>query len=473
MARTWHLQLAIFWVATAWMAAGLFLAPALARSGQSAEEPRGQATWTHVLFGALLLVAAGSLLGEWWGATGRLSAGDGPAGAGLWWWIGHQGWEYLELGRLWQLLLIAGLGLWLVLVYRGLRRALKRQEDPGSLAHLLLYASAAIPVFYGFGLLFEPGTNWAIAEFWRWWVIHLWVEGIFEVFTLVVTAALLVHLGLVRPSSALRATYFQVILVMATGVIGTAHHYYFVGLPELWLALGATFSALEVVPLTLLGVEAYDQYRLMRAAERSAGQATSGRFAYAPVFWFLMATAFWNLVGAGILGFFINLPVVNYFEHGTFLTAAHGHAALMGVYGMLALALLVFVLRSLARPDAFSERAVRWGFWGLNLGLAGMVALTLIPVGIGQLQASAGQGFAFARDPAFYQTPWVHRLLWLRMLPDSVFIVLGVVPMLWATVKGLLHMRPATAGPQPAEASGAPERAAARPALGAGGDGAT
>ncbi len=449
VARSWHLQMAIFWIATAWLAAGLYIAPALSRQaaaarGQAAGEPRAQALLANVLFVALVLVTAGTLAGIYLGGTGRLSAGSGEAGSGLWWWVGHQGWEYLELGRLWQILLIVGLLLWLIVVWRGIRAALRAQQDPGSLPHLLLYASAAIPFFYGFGLFFKPGTNWAVAEFWRWWVIHLWVEGIFEVFALVVTATLLVHLGLVRAQSALRATYFQILLVMATGVIGTAHHYYFVGLPEFWLALGAAFSALEVVPLTLLGVEAYEQHVLARQAGRS--------FAYPTVFWFLVATAVWNVFGAGVLGFFINLPVVNYFEHGTFLTAAHAHAALMGVYGMLAMALLVYVLRSVTRPEAFSERAVRLSFWGLNAGLAGMVLLTLIPVGIGQLAVAVDQGFAVARDPAFYRTPWVQVLLWLRMLPDTVLIVLGVLPMLWAVVKGLRGLRPADE-PVPAAAA--------------------
>jgi nitric oxide reductase subunit B len=423
IARAWHLQLAIFWIATAWVAAGLFIAPLV-----SGEERKHQSLLVNILFGALVVVAVGSLLGEYLGVQNRLG--------NLWWWLGMQGWEYLELGRLWQILLVAGLAIWLYIVARGLRKALARAGDPGSLIHLLLYSAALIPFFYIFGLFSNPATNITIAEYWRWWVIHLWVEGIFEVFTVVVVATLFTHMGLVTQRSALRATYFQLILVLATGIIGTGHHYYFVGMPEIWLALGATFSALEVLPLTLLGIEAYEQYRLVQKAGRD--------FPFRGSFWFLIATAFWNLFGAGVLGFLINLPVVNFFQHGSFLTAAHGHGALAGVYGFLAVALGLFVLRGASTEKGWSERAVKLSFWGLNLGLAGMIFLTLLPVGLGQLGVAVRQGYWAARDGSFYQIPWVKTLLWLRMLPDTVFILLGVLPFLYLAVRVYRNRRPIT-----------------------------
>lgn len=427
VARAWHLQLAIFWVATAWVAAGLYLAPLV-----SGREMRRQRALVNVLFGALVVVALGSLAGEWLGVKGVL--GD------LWWWMGNQGWEYLELGRVWQILLLGGLVIWWLILYRGIRGALARESDRGGLTHLLVYSGILIPFFYGFGLFNTPATNLTIAEYWRWWVIHLWVEGVFEMFTVVTAGILLGALGLVSTRSALRAAYFQLILVAASGIIGTAHHYYFVGLPEFWLALGSTFSALEVIPLTLLGVEAYEQYRALR----QGGTA----FPYATVFHFLLATTLWNLLGAGGLGFLINLPAVNYFEHGSFLTAAHGHAALMGVYGNLALALALFALRGLTTPAGWAEKAARLGFWGLNLSLAGMLILTLVPVGVGQLATALGAGFWVAREPAFYGTPWVRSLLWLRLLPDTTFIVLGVVPLLYVAVRAYRHRRPATLLPE-------------------------
>ncbi|BDG61574.1 nitric-oxide reductase large subunit [Caldinitratiruptor microaerophilus] len=429
VARSWHLQLAVFWIATAWMAAGLYLAPLL-----SGEESPGQGTLTRVLFGALIVVAVGSLLGEWLGVQGRLGR--------LWWYLGHQGWEYLELGRIWQVLLLLGLGLWLVIVGRGLRAALRREGDRGGLSHLLLYSAAAIPLFYATSLMIGSGTHITIADYWRWWMIHLWVEGIFEVFTVVVVAHLLTALGLVRKASVLRAVYFQLILLLGSGIVGTGHHYYWTGTPEIWLALGAVFSALEVIPLTLLLLEAYEQYRIIRQG--------GTQFPYRGTFLFLVATAVWNLVGAGGLGFLINLPVVNYFQHGTFLTPAHGHAALAGVYGMLAIALLLFVLRGVARPEAWSERLVTLSFWSLQAGLAGMTFLTLVPVGLLQLGRAVAAGYDASRSLAFYQEPLVRALLWLRIVPDSVFIALGVVPLLILTLRGAMRPRAtAAAAPEP------------------------
>lgn len=423
VARGWHLQLAIFWIATAWMAAGLYIAPLVSRS-----EVRGQNLLVKILLGALVVVAVGSLLGQWLGVQGRLG--------NLWWWLGHQGWEYLELGRLWQILLIAGLGIWLFLLFRAMRRALARESDWGSLTHLLLYAAVLIPAFYVFGLFNTPTTHVTLAEYWRWFVIHLWVEGIFEVFTVVVVAVLFTTMGLVTQRSALRASYFQLILVLSTGVIGTAHHYYFTGMPEIWLALGATFSALEVIPLTLLGIEAYEQYQLVKKLGKP--------FAFRGSFYFLIATAFWNLFGAGVLGFLINLPVVNYFEHGSTLTTAHAHAALPGVYGSLAVALALFVLRAVTTDRGWDERAVKLSFWGLNLGLLGMVLITLVPVGLGQLAVAVQEGFWASRDGLFYQVPWVNALLWLRILPDTVYIVAGVLPLLYLALRVLRNRRPAT-----------------------------
>lgn len=421
VARTWHLQLAIFWIATAWLGMGIFIAPLV-----NPKEPRGQRTLVNILFGALVVVVAGSMAGEWLAVKGYLREN--------WYWLGTQGWEYLELGRLWMYLLIGGMLIWLYIVFRGLRGALQAERDKGGLTHLLLYSSAAIPVFYCFALFIGKDSHITMADYWRWWLIHLWVEGMFEVFAVVVIGFLMVRLGLVTARSTLRALYFQLIILLGSGIIGTGHHYYWIGAPEFWMALGSVFSAMEVIPLTLLMVEAYGQYKIIRNG--------GAEFPYKAAFWFLIATAFWNLYGAGVLGFLINLPFVSYFQHGSYLTAAHGHGALMGVYGMLALALACFSLRNIVRPEHWKERWIMIGFWGLNIGLMGMIMLTLVPVGAMQAIASFDKGFWWARSFEFYAQPLVQQLLWLRMIPDTVFIVAGVMPLVGASVYGLLHLRP-------------------------------
>lgn len=425
IARAWHLQLAIFWIATAWLGMGIFIAPLV-----SGREPKGQKHLVNVLFGALVAVVVGSLAGEYLAYKGLLGQ--------AWWWLGTQGWEYLELGRLWMYLLIGGMGIWLFIVFRGLRAALKAENDRGGLTHLLFYSAVAIPVFYCFALFIGKNSHITMADYWRWWLIHLWVEGMFEVFAVVVIGFLMVRLGLVTAQSTLRAMYFQLMILLGSGIIGTGHHYYWIGAPEAWMALGSVFSALEVIPLSLLMVEAYSQYKVIKEGGID--------FPYKAPFWFLVATAFWNLFGAGVLGFLINLPIVSYYQHGSFLTAAHGHGALMGVYGMLALALATFSLRNIVEPRHWKEKWIMAGFWGLNAGLMGMVLLTLVPVGALQAIESFQNGFWSARSWEFYQQPIINRLLWLRMLPDSVFILLGVLPIVAAGVWGLRHLRKADYG---------------------------
>ena len=259
-------------------------------------------------------------LEQWLGANGYLGNN--------WFLLGHSGWEYLELGRVWQLILIVGMLIWLFIVYRGIKAGLKKETDKGGLIHLLFYSSIAVPAFYIFALFINPDTSFTFADYWRWWIIHLWVEGIFEVFAVVIIGFLMVQLELVTKKSTVRQLYFQLILLLGSGVIGIGHHYYYNGSAEIWLGLGAVFSALEVIPLTLLILEAYEQYKMMRNG--------GVNFPYKSTFWFLISVAIWNLIGAGVLGFLINLPAVSYFEHGQFLTPTHGHASMMGVYGMFA-----------------------------------------------------------------------------------------------------------------------------------------
>ena len=412
VARTWHLQLAIFWIATAWVAMGIFIAPLV--SGREAPK---QKLLVDLLFWALVALVGGSLAGEYLGVRGEFGSN--------WFWFGHQGWEYVDLGRFWQIVLAVGLGLWLVIVYRGLKPALKSESDKGGMTHLLLYSTIAIPAFYGFAFFMSPGQHITMADFWRWWVIHLWVEGMFEVFAVVVIGFIMVNMGLVTRRSTLRALYFQLTILLGSGIIGTGHHYYWIGVPEMWIALGSVFSAMEVIPLTLLVVEAYEHYRYVRKGGIN--------FPYKWSFMFLVATAFWNLFGAGVLGFLINLPSVNFFSHGGFLTAAHGHGALMGVYGMLGIALMLFSMRSIS--NSANEKLLRTSFWGLNIGLMGMILITLLPVGFAQFMQGIEHGYWYVRTIDFYYQPFIHTVLWLRMIPDTVFIALGVVPLLLAVYR--------------------------------------
>ncbi|MBT2641991.1 nitric-oxide reductase large subunit [Bacillus sp. ISL-41] len=420
--KGFHLQLAIFWIATAWLGMGIFIAPLV-----GGHEPKRQGILVDILFWALVVLVAGSMIGQWLGANGYLGNN--------WFLLGHQGWEYLELGRIWQFILATGMLIWLFIVFRGIKSGLKRESDKGGLIHLLFYSAIAVPAFYFFAFMINPGTHYTFADYWRWWIIHLWVEGIFEVFAVVVIGFLMVQMKLVTKKSTIKALYFQLILLMGAGVIGIGHHYYYNGSSEVWIALGSVFSALEVIPLTLLILEAYEQYKMMRDGGVD--------FPYKGTFWFLISVAIWNLVGAGVLGFLINLPAVSFLEHGQFLTPAHGHAAMMGVYGMFAGAVLIYSLRNIVKPEKWNDRWVKFIVIMLNAGLAGMVFLSLLPVGYLQLKEAYFNGYAASRSSQFLQRETVEMLLTLRAIPDTIFLI-GVAALAIFSLKALFNLRNVT-----------------------------
>ena len=416
--RTWHLQAAVFWIATAFIAGGLFLAPAL-----SGKEPEGQARGINILFGALIVVIAGSMLGELLGINQLFGR--------LWFWFGHQGWEYLDLGRAWQILLALGLLLWFILLFRCVSPALKNPERR-EVSSLFLYSAFAIPLFYLPAMFFISTTHFSVVDTWRFWIIHLWVEGFFEVFVTAMVATIFYLLGMVSHQTAARVVYLDAILYLGSGIIGTGHHWYWTGQSNVTLALAAVFSAMEVVPLTLLTLDAGDFIKLTRSKCDICGREIS--LPHKWTFYFLIAVGVWNFVGAGVFGFLINLPIVSYFEVGTVLTPNHAHTALMGVFGMLAMALLVFALRQTTSDNDWPrlEKFIRISFLGLNVGLAFMVITNLFPGGVLQFADVLKNGYWHARSTGFLHAGIMPLIEWLRMPADLVFICLGVIPMLIA-----------------------------------------
>jgi len=420
LARTWHLQLGIFWVATSYLAAGIFVAPMIA-----GREPNGQHWLAYALLGALALVVFGSMAGEYAGIFGWIQD--------YWLWFGNQGFEYLDLGRFWQILLSIGLGFWVVMLFRVLRGRL-RKEHHGNMPWLFFYAALALPAFYAVGLLAHASSNFTSADFWRWWVVHLWVEDFLELFTTAMVAYLFVLLGVVHEKVALRLVYLDFIIYSAGGVIGTMHHMYFSGAPVEHMALGAVFSALEVVPLTFLTVEAWSFLSLGAVQTRESASTFPHRWAVM----FLAAVGFWNFVGAGIFGFLINLPIVSYYEIGTALTSNHGHTAFMGVYGMLAVGLALFCLRYLIPQEYWQDRYAKFSFWALNIGLPWMSFATLFTLGVAQLYHSVSEGYFEARSLEFLGRETITLFEWMRLPGDALFIV-GILPLLWITWLAVRH----------------------------------
>lgn len=408
--RTWHVQLAIFWIATSWLATGLYIAPAV-----SGYEPKFQRLGVNFLFVCLLIIVAGSLAGQWYGIMQKLGYAEN-------FWFGHQGYEYVDLGRFWQIFLLVGLFLWLALMVRAIWPAFKNDLEGRHLLGMFLISSAAIAIFYAAGLMWGQHTNLAIAEYWRWWVVHLWVEGFFEVFATVVIAFLFVRMGLLDTKMATATVLFSTIIFLFGGIIGTFHHLYFSGTPTAIMALGATFSALEVVPLVLIGFEAYHNLKISRA--------TQWIKAYKWPIYCFVAVAFWNLVGAGVFGFVINPPIALYYMQGLNTTPVHAHTALFGVYGILGIGLMLFVLKGLSARRRWKDGVIRFAFWSINIGLILMVLISVLPIGLMQTWASVEHGLWYARSMEFMQTDTMETLRWLRVIGDTIFAG-GIVALAW------------------------------------------
>ena len=431
LTRTWHTQLAVLWIATAWLGTGLYIAPAI-----SGHEPKFQRLGVNLLWVCLLVIVVGAFAGQWFAVMQTLGLENN-------FWFGHQGWEYVDLGRFWQWFLFIGLGLWLTLVGRALWPAIRERNESRPIVTLLFLSTVAIGLFYGAGLMWGEHTHLSMVEYWRWWVVHLWVEGFFEVFATAVIAFLFTRLGLLKVSTATVAVLFATIVFLAGGVLGTLHHLYFAGTPTAVIAVGASFSALEVVPLAYIGFEAYQTYKL--------GKATPWMARYHWPVMFFTAVAFWNVVGAGLFGFLINPPLPLFFMQGLNLTPLHGHTALFGVYGMLGIGLMLFCLRGMKPAARWNESVLKTAFWSFNIGLVGMSLMTLLPLGVMQLVAAIDNGYWYARSAEFMQQPVVDMLVWMRVPGDIIFSIGGIalawfVARLWIAPRKARESLPAGSG---------------------------
>lgn len=421
--RDVHVQTPLVWIGLSWIGSALFLAPAI-----SGGEPKGQAFLVDLLFWVTLLVVVGALAGNYLDIMGYLNA---DRLHGSWFWLGNQGLSYIQLGRAWQIGFFAGLVIWSLLVLRALwptrtkLAAATRQFWTGriGLEHLLWASTVNIALLYAFGMIPLTGIekSFTIADFWRWWVVHLWVEQSFEFFAAAISAYLLMAVGLVSRQLAERSVYLELILIFLGGVLGTGHHLYWAGEPGMWVPLGSMFSFIEVLPLMLLILEAIQQHRLIKA---------HGEFKYGLAYTYIIGAAFWNFVGAGVFGGgTLNAPLVNYYEHGTFLTLNHAHTALFGAFGLLGIGLIYFCLRYIAADEhKFGEKTGLWAFWLYNGGMVLWIVFNFFPIGWAQLDAVYEHGLAYARSEAFYNTMVFWQ--WMRMPGDIVF-ALGALLMAW------------------------------------------
>ncbi len=430
--RAWHSQISVLWIAVCWFAATIWVLPLICRP-----EPPGQKAGVNLLFGLLVIVGVGGALGIPLGIHGVL----GETGTR---WLGLQGWEFMQIGRLYQYVLYAAFVVWAVIVARGLWPAL-RQKQTWSLPNWMVYSIVGIIFMFTASFVARPETNFVIADFWRWCTIHMWVEAFFELFTTIIVAYFLYLMGFVSHQAAARVVYLGAILFLGSGLIGISHNFYWNAKSIETIALGGVLSSLQVAPLVLLTVEAWRFRHLpestLQQLVRQGGP--SAAFGLPEAFLFLVGVNFWNFMGAGVMGFMINLPIVNYYQHGTYLTVNHGHAALMGVYGNLAIAAMIFCARWNVDVRRWNARVLRTSFWCLNLGLALMVVLDLFPVGVHQLIKVMEQGYAYARSQAYLEGSVFQTFTWLRGIGVAVFVAGGVLPLVWFMVSRWFHLRPA------------------------------
>lgn len=439
ISRGWHVQLPLLWISACWIGASFFVTPFIT------PEPANQKKYIEVIFWLLVLLVAGSLAGIYAGPMGLTK---------YWYWLGNQGWEYVEPGKLWQILLFFIFVLWVIALYRGVRSAI-RVGQPWALPNWLIYTASSILVLLISGFIATPKTNFVIADFWRWCVIHMWVEAFFEVFTTVLVGYFMVLMGLVSKASAIRVIYLATLLFLGSGLLGISHNFYWNAKPVATMALGSVFSTLQVVPLILLTLEAWRFRRLPSLAQEAMrngnGKHSRAQFGMFDIFLFLIGVNFWNFFGAGVMGFIINLPLANYYEHGTYLTVNHGHAALMGVYGNLSIAAVLFCCKLLTAPGHWSPRLARLSFWSINIGLLLMVMLDLFPAGLMQFEAVVDNGLWFARSEAFMGANSFQTLTWMRIIGGSVFTLGGVLPLVWIVATKARHLKkPAPKIVQPA-----------------------
>jgi len=416
VARSYHTLFQIFWFFMCWVGYTIFFLPRLSKV------PKGQGFLINLLFTLCIIVGAGSLVGIYLGLTGILT-GDAA------YWFGSQGWEFMELGRVFQIILLAAFSLWIAIIYRGVKPWLTK-KNMWSVPAWLLYGSGIMVMFLFFGLLVTPETNFAVADYWRWMVVHMWVEVTFEVFTTVIVAYMLVQMGLINRVMAERVIYIAVMLFLFTATVGVSHNFYWIAKPEGIIALGSVFSTLQVLPLLLLTLDAWQMRQEGIRADRSRDQGKQA-LVMEGVWLFILAVNFWNVFGAGVFGSLINLPIVNYFEHATYLTGNHAHAAMFGVKGNIALAGLLFCCQHLFPKASWNPTLVRTAFWSLNIGIALMMFLDLFPVGVYQLVIVIQDGLWYARSYEVVQGVVFQTLTYFRSLGGAVFVIGGVLPIIW------------------------------------------
>ena len=287
---------------------------------------------------------------------------------------------------------------------------------------VLLTGLVGLAVFFLFS--FYVPDNLVLDKYFWWWVVHLWVEGVWELILGSILAFVLIKITGVDREVIEKWLYVIIAMTLITGIIGTGHHFYWIGTPEYWQWWGSVFSAMEPIPFFMMTVFAFNMVNRRRREHPNR----------AAMLWAL-GTAVMAFLGAGVWGFLHTLAPVNYYTHGTQVTAAHGHMAFYGAYVMIVLTVISYampIMRGQEASDRRSQVMEMWSFWLMTVS---MVFITLFLTGAGVLQVWM-QRYTDVPQSFMVVQQKIEIFYWLRELAGLVFLVGLVLYVISFFVKG-------------------------------------
>ncbi|MAR73598.1 MULTISPECIES: cbb3-type cytochrome c oxidase subunit I [Halomonas] len=319
----------------------------------------------------------------------------------------HEGREFLEQPFFVKVLITVS---FLIFLYNTSMTLLKGRKTTINLVLMLGLWLAAVFWLFAF---YNPG-NLAVDKVYWWWVVHLWVEGVWELIMASLLGYLLIKMSGVDREVIEKWLYVIVGLSLFSGLLGTGHHYYWIGTPGYWQAIGSIFSTLEVIPFFAMVVFAFVMF--WKGSRNHPNKAA--------MLW-TMGCPTVAFFGAGVWGFMHTLSFINYYSHGTQVTAAHGHLAFYGAYVMLILGVITYAMPQLRRSQPFNQVLNMWGFWILTSAMCFMT-FTLTFAGAVQthLQRVLGMNYMEVQDQL--------GLFYTMRLGTGIAVTVGAVLLLYA-----------------------------------------
>ncbi len=385
VARAVHTNLLVMWLLSGFMGAAYYIIP------EEVELDILSVKWAYVQLIAFVVVGVTAIIGfhfQWW-----------------------EGRKFLEIPRPLDYLVVVDVLLFVGLIGGTIWRGKKQ-------------TTTSLVLFFGLltaALLYLPGLietdNQTHDSYWRWWVVHLWVEGVWELIMGAILSFLLIKITGVDREVIEKWLYIIVGFTFLSGILGTGHHYYYIGTPRYWLMIGGIFGALE--PLAFLGMAIY-----AIAMARKGKKVVDNK---AALMWTL-GTAIMSFVGAGFLGFAHTLPQVNMYTHGTLVTAMHGHLAFWGAYACLILGIITYTMPYLTGRKLQDTKTNHFAFWTSNIGMTAMtVAFGVAGVAQVYLERKVGLDFLMVQKEI--------EIHFLGLVLAATLFTAGIIAFIWNFIR--------------------------------------